>query len=684
MPDKSKVLEMIDRSVLFFMILFLASLTNSIFLNQLGYYGAFILLLTRYVITGKNPFKKTGIEPALLWFISAEILSFIFSLNHSQAIFFAFRRFLLMPLIYVAFASVPDLKRAKIYLNTYLIAAVLTALVYIIFSYQYFISNLYNLTQSGPSLFQYPITSSEILSITSVILFAFLINEKGDLKYKLLIAGALFITIIALVATYKRTGWLATGFGFLLIIYLKREWKYLIPLLLLVLALFIYEKNISEIKIFKQDSGKLTELRSFSTNGRAYDITSIGGEYYVSDYENGLLKYQGSHYLKTIDTPAPIVSLEKWNNYLLGYFIDTRFISYREGKDGILKQKAECLPPGFTIDHTSAGSYLYTLDRDSGLTIFKSPDTLMQIYRNKSFNTFTRIFADTSFILAFSPDSGLKVFGIFNGRPDKLLYSFKPDFNVSSLFYFNHDLFISNDAGVKVYRGNKDSISFIQNLSGPKRIFLWKVTHDELTAADETGNIFEIKADSVYRLKSAGNPGFVPSSLSILGDTVIASFVKRSRLLSIWDPYLPSNYVRFSLWKAGWKIFLDHPLVGVGDIDLAHLYKQYKSKYEKEIQGHMHNNFIHILVTLGLFGLLAFCYLLYRLFKIDFMIYSEMKAIPFASSYALGTIAALSTIVIAGLTEMNFFDHEIITLLWFTFGLNAAVYKSYKNKLSQI
>ncbi len=682
MPEKSKLIEMIDRLVLFFMILFLASLTNSIFLNQLGYYGALILLLSKFFITGKNPFKKTGIEPALLWFIAAEILSFIFSLNHSQAIFFAIRRFLLMPLIYVAFASVPDLKRAKIYLSTYLTAAVLTALVYIIFSYQYFISNLYNITQSGPSLFQYPITSSEILSITSVFLFAFFINEKGDLRYKLLTAGALFITIIALVATYKRTGWLATGFGFLLIIYLKREWKYLIPLLLLVLALFIYEKNISVIKIFRQDNGKLTELKSFDTNGRPYDITSIDGEYYVSDYENGLLKYEGSDYLKKIDTPAPIVSLEKWNNYLLGYFIDTRFISYSEGKDGTMKQTAECLPPGFTIDHTFAGNYLYTLDRDSGLTIFKGPDTLQQVFRNKSFNAFTRIFADTSRIITFSPDSGLKVFGIFNGRPDKILYSYKPGFAVSSLFFFNHNLFVSNDEGIKVYRADKDSISFVQNLSGPKKIFLWKVTHNELTAADETGNIFEIKTGPVFSLKSAGNPGFIPSSLSIRGDTVIVSYVKRSRLLSIWDPYLPSNYVRFSLWKAGWKIFLDHPVFGVGDIDLALLYKQYKSKYEKEIQGHMHNNFIHILVTLGLFGLLAFCCLLFSLFKIDLKIYNEMKAVPFASSYALGTIAALITVVIAGLTEMNFFDHEIITLLWFTFGLNVAVYKLNKNKFS--
>jgi hypothetical protein len=68
------------------------------------------------------------------------------------------------------------------------------------------------------------------------------------------------------------------------------------------------------------------------------------------------------------------------------------------------------------------------------------------------------------------------------------------------------------------------------------------------------------------------------------------------------------------------------------------------------------------------------------MFRIDFSIYREIKNISFISSYALGTIAALSTVIIAGLTELNFFDHEIMTLLWFTFGLNVALYKRYKSK----
>jgi O-antigen ligase len=679
MPDKRNLVERIDQLVLFFMLLFLASLTNSIFINQLGYYGALLLLLARYFITKNNPFERTGLESALIWFIAAEIFSLIFSLNHSQSLLFATRRFLLIPLIFVTVAAIPDLKRAKIYFYTYISAAIITALVYLIFSYQYFISNLYSITQSGPSLFQYPITSSEILSITSVFLFAFLINEKNDWKYKLLVAAAFFITIVALVATYKRTGWLATGFGIFLIILIKKEWKFLVPLFILVAALFIYEKNISRVDIFINENNHLIQENSFKTEGRAYDLTASGSYCYISDYEDGILKYKGDKKLQTIEVPSPIVSLKKWKNYLLGYFIDTRFISYQSDSSGNLTQVAECLPPGFTIGYALSGNYLYTIDSDSGLTIFENPAKLSAVYRDTKFSKFNKVFVDSDLVLFYSPDSGACVFNLQNGIPGKELYRFKPHYPVSSVFYFQRILYFSNEQGIKSYKVEEDSVSYLTDDNKPNTIFLWREAGKNLIAADQNGKIFLRDSNSVS-FKLIKSAGYIPSAITLSGDTLITSFVKRSRLLSIWDPYLPSNYVRLSLWKAGWKIFLDHPVFGVGDIDLAFLYKQYKSKYEKEIQGHMHNNFVHILVTLGLFGLFAFCFLLYKMFRIDFSIYREIKNISFISSYALGTIAALSTVIIAGLTELNFFDHEIMTLLWFTFGLNVALYKRYKSK----
>ncbi|HSD64671.1 MAG TPA: O-antigen ligase family protein, partial [Ignavibacteriaceae bacterium] len=458
----------------------------------------------------------------------------------------------------------------------------------------------------------------------------------------------------------------------------KKEWKYLVPLVLLIAVLFIFSRNSSEVKIFSIENNKMHLLSSYKTSGRAYDLTTSDRYYYVSDYEDGLLKYRDTTMIEKKEVPSPVVSLQKWNNYYLGNFIDTRFIVYNNDSTGNLREIAECLPPGFTISHAISGNFLYTLDMDSGLTIYENPTLLKSVYRNNFFSNFRSISADSDLILFFSPDSGLHFYKLINGLPGSKLYSFKPAFSVNSVFYLNHILYVSGNNGIKTYLVNEDSLQFVSDYKKPGKIFFWKETDNKIIAADQSGNIFAKNVDSPTEFKFLGKTDFVPASLTLKGDTLFTSYVKRSRLLSVWDPYLPANSVRLSLWKAGWRMFLDHPVFGVGDIDLGFLYKQYKSKYEKEIQGHMHNNFVHMLVIMGIFGFLAFCYLLFKLFEIDIKIYREMKNVPFASSYALGTIAALSTVIIAGLTEMNFFDHEIITLLWFTFGLNIAVRKGYK------
>jgi O-antigen ligase len=148
--------------------------------------------------------------------------------------------------------------------------------------------------------------------------------------------------------------------------------------------------------------------------------------------------------------------------------------------------------------------------------------------------------------------------------------------------------------------------------------------------------------------------------------------------------YHPTNIVRLSLWRAGWQIFKDNPLFGTGDIDLAGYYKKYKRYYEKEIQGHLHNNYIHVLATLGLFGFLAVCYLLLKILLINIGIYKRNKDIPFVSSYSLGVLGAFCAFLVSGLTELNIWDQEIITLVYFTFGLNIAFNNQIKPDSKEI
>ena len=58
--------------------------------------------------------------------------------------------------------------------------------------------------------------------------------------------------------------------------------------------------------------------------------------------------------------------------------------------------------------------------------------------------------------------------------------------------------------------------------------------------------------------------------------------------------------------------------------------------------------------------------------------FRESKKEPFINSYFLGAIAGLACTLVSGLTELNFWDQEIATLIYFTAGLSVALYNHKK------
>jgi O-antigen ligase len=122
----------------------------------------------------------------------------------------------------------------------------------------------------------------------------------------------------------------------------------------------------------------------------------------------------------------------------------------------------------------------------------------------------------------------------------------------------------------------------------------------------------------------------------------------------------------------------------VGDMDLAKLYRIYKRPYDREIQGHLHNNFFHSLATLGVVGFLAIMFLLIKIFLIHLKLFKKLKNIPFASSFSLGVLGGFVSFIAAGLTEYNIGDHEVITLVWFTLAISMAFSKSIEKEETQM
>jgi O-antigen ligase len=685
--QNNRMISIIDKLIYFFSIVFLLSLTNSIFVNQIGYYFSLIFIVVRFYLTRENPFYKTGLEYAFLFYIAAEILSTVFSIEPAHSFRNLLKRFFLIPILYTFVYSAKDFESTKRFALIYLGAALATMFVYLGLSYNYFVNNFYQLYESGPATFQYPITSSELMSFSLVFLFAFLIREKMSGKYRLIVLVFFIINLLALLATYKRTGWMGAAAGILFVIALGRKWILLIPVLLLLIASAFIEKNISEVRIYDLKQNGLVTKIELKTEGRVYSVLPEGNVYYVSDFENGLIKFQDNNVLDKYDLGSPAVDFKKWqDDFYVANLIDTRFVLMNKDVNNKLKRVDEFITPGFSRGWCVSNGFIYVIDADSGITVFRNPVDLKDRIRfTKDVGVDNeKIFVDSSFVILFSRSKELTVFSLKDSLPDRLIITKKFSDKSDPIFYKDSKLIFTEDNKLKLYSIENDKIlttDVNEKISGA---FTAMESENKLfiTTTKEDLVELELPLKNKLTLKSFFNLGFMPKSIAYDNGNLFVSQVKRSRLLSAVDLYIPSNFSRLALWRAGWLIFKDHPLVGVGDIDLAELYKQYKRNFDKEIQGHLHNNYIHLLVTLGIFGFTAAMFLLLRIFIIHIKNYNLLKGQPFAESYALGAAGSFVAFIVAGLTEWNFGDHEIITMIWFMLALSISFVKYRKNKIA--
>ena len=144
------------------------------------------------------------------------------------------------------------------------------------------------------------------------------------------------------------------------------------------------------------------------------------------------------------------------------------------------------------------------------------------------------------------------------------------------------------------------------------------------------------------------------------------------RALSIVDPNDPTVASRLTMWSTGLRIFADYPIFGIGDTDVHELYARYKSSTDTEFGGHMHSNYVHLLVTLGGVGFLAVMALFSAILVTEFHIYRQIKDGWIPASVSLGAFSVFVAFLVAGLFEWNFGDHEIMTLVWTSVGLSLA------------
>lgn len=680
--NKASAINILDKVIFGCAILFLVSTNNSIFVNQLGYYGALLCIIIEYFL-GKNRFKRTGLEIPFLLFILIEVVSAFFSFNERQAFSNVLRRFLLIPTVYAFLASADDFNKAKLFFKVYLGAALLTVTFYLGFAIKYFLSNLYVVQGKGPSLFQYVMTAGGLISFTTVFFFSFFINEKKSLKLRIFYLAGFLICLIALIASDTRAAWIGTAAAVFLILIVKRKWFILAPLLIAAFVLIVFQNNKSIVHIYSVENGSLVKEKDIKTGGRAVISYAENKNVYVSDYDNGILELKESSVAEKYSTPFPVEEFICWkDSFYVARLLDDRMLLLKRVNEKMEFRK-EFISPGLLVGSIASNGKLYLADSDSGLTVFQSPLNLSDRIRVPGIGKIKRISVDSTSLAVFDEDNKLSVYRLKDGLPEEKIFSKTFNTNYGYLQLIGSSLFFTDDSALRLFHVGAYNVTpvdsnralnglWMYNLSGGGRLF----------ASDYKGDVYELNypVNNKITVKSVSRLPYVPSSICFTGGKLLASEVKRSRVGTVVDPYHPSNVERLNLWKAGYQIVKEHPMFGVGDIDMQHIYKLYRKYYDKETYGHFHNNYVHFIVALGIPGFLIVMFLIIRVLSTHINIYRTLKDVEFASSYALGAMAAFVGFLFSGLAEWNFGDHEIITMVWFTLGLNLAFYYAHKGQ----
>jgi hypothetical protein len=127
--------------------------------------------------------------------------------------------------------------------------------------------------------------------------------------------------------------------------------------------------------------------------------------------------------------------------------------------------------------------------------------------------------------------------------------------------------------------------------------------------------------------------------------------------------------MRINLWRGGWEVFKDHPLTGCGFKCMDLIYSQYPDPTTiiQKLRG-MHNNFMQLAMDTGILGLFTWIGIWVCFFG---LLYNRIKSKKNQSEEWIiyGSSASAIAFLVGGCFETNFYDSEVMMVLYFIMAL---------------
>lgn len=156
--------------------------------------------------------------------------------------------------------------------------------------------------------------------------------------------------------------------------------------------------------------------------------------------------------------------------------------------------------------------------------------------------------------------------------------------------------------------------------------------------------------------------------LGILGGMSVHPQI-RARIQTISDVQEGSHTIRSNLWRTGWRMWKDHPWLGVGPRNVSRFYWAYQpAPHVGETWGDVHDLYLQVLVEQGVMGLGIFVWFMWTLLAYLAKAYRKYREEAEHAPWFLGMFLGAVGCFLAGLTETTLGDSEILFTLAFVTG----------------
>ena len=144
---------------------------------------------------------------------------------------------------------------------------------------------------------------------------------------------------------------------------------------------------------------------------------------------------------------------------------------------------------------------------------------------------------------------------------------------------------------------------------------------------------------------------------------------------------LSSLQDRFYMWRIGWKVFMEHPIIGNG-LNMGFLkFQEYREdEYKNKKGSYFHNGFLQAAVEIGIIGFAIFLLLVGRVFTSTFR-YIRNNKDTFYGVFCLGLAGGLLAFLIHSFFDTNLQSLPLVILFWFSVGLLMSVPNIYAKKI---